>query len=143
MTKKLNLKVNGNDYEVTVGDLHSSPVTVNVNGKDFSVEFVEAGSTAAPSTLVSSFTPAPLPAKPAAPGAAVNLNAITAPMPGTILDIAVKPGDTVAVGTLICALEAMKMKNMIKSPRAGKVSCVEVSSGQKVGHGAVIIRFEE
>jgi glutaconyl-CoA/methylmalonyl-CoA decarboxylase subunit gamma len=142
MSKKLNVKVNGNAYEVTVGDLNASPVNVSVNGKEYQVEFVEAASESA--TLTTQvFDAAPVTKATKAPAGAASSNAdvIAAPMPGTILDISVKPGDDVAVGTIICALEAMKMKNMIRSPRAGKVASVEVTAGQKVGFGAVIIRF--
>jgi propionyl-CoA carboxylase alpha chain len=47
----------------------------------------------------------------------------------------------VAVGDVVCALEAMKMKNLIRSPREGTVASIEVSEGQRVPFGAVIIRF--
>jgi biotin carboxyl carrier protein len=62
-------------------------------------------------------------------------------MPGVIMDITVKPGDKVAAGDIVCALEAMKMKNMIRSQREGTVASVEVSEGQRVPFGAVILRF--
>ncbi len=144
MSKKITVKVNGNPYEVEVGDVSASPVSVSVNGKDYSIEFddvqsvaspVKAGPVAAPVSVKT----APVPAATAAP--AEGADVLTAPMPGTILDITVKPGDSVSAGQTICALEAMKMKNMIKSPRAGKVASVEVTAGQKVPFGAVIIRF--
>ena len=66
---------------------------------------------------------------------------IEAPMPGIILDVKVAKGSTVKRGQVLFILEAMKMKNMIRSPREGTVASVEVTSGQKVGFGAVIIRF--
>lgn len=142
MSKKLTVKVNGNPYEVEVGDVNVSPVSVSVNGKDFSIEFEDATPALAP---VKSEPAAPLVKKaspaPAAAAEAANADVLSAPMPGTIVDIAVKAGDSVAAGQTICALEAMKMKNMIKSPRAGKVASVEVSAGEKVAFGAVIIRF--
>jgi biotin carboxyl carrier protein len=62
-------------------------------------------------------------------------------MPGVILDIAVRAGDSVNAGDVVFALEAMKMKNLIRSPRTGTVASVEVSEGQRVPFGAVIIRF--
>jgi Acetyl/propionyl-CoA carboxylase, alpha subunit len=139
MGKKLVVKVNGNSYEVELGNLTCSPATVFVNGKPYEVEIDEAGVPAvelAAPTAVS--TPVPQAAV-AAPIA--NANELTAPMPGKILDIAVKPGDKVAVGQPICALEAMKMKNIIRSPRVGVVASVEVVDGQKVPYGAIIIRY--
>jgi biotin carboxyl carrier protein len=141
MSKKLNVKVNGNTYEVAVGDLESSPVAVTVNGNEYQVELSEIASETTSVNTQFEVAPVAKAEKAAAPATAVNTNAITAPMPGTILDISVKAGDEISVGTVVCALEAMKMKNMIKSPRAGKVASVEVTTGQKVGFGAVIIRF--
>jgi biotin carboxyl carrier protein len=64
-------------------------------------------------------------------------------MPGVILEIAVKPGDTVARGQQVAVLEAMKMNNSIRSPRAGTVAEVCVGAGQAVGHGDAILRFRE
>jgi biotin carboxyl carrier protein len=59
-------------------------------------------------------------------------------MPGTILDIAAKPGDVVQQGDTLCNLEAMKMKSPIRSPVAGTVAQVLISEGQNVGHGDVL-----
>ena len=68
---------------------------------------------------------------------------LSAPMPGVVLAIAVKPGDTVARGQEVAVLEAMKMQNSIKSPRAGTIAEVCVAAGQAVGHGDAIVRFAE
>lgn len=77
--------------------------------------------------------------KPAAGGAA----SLNAPMPGVIIEIAVKVGDTVTRGQLVAILDAMKMHNNIRSPRAGTIHEVCVDAGQAVGHGDTIVRFEE
>jgi biotin carboxyl carrier protein len=66
---------------------------------------------------------------------------LTAPMPGVILDIAVKPGDKVAYGGMLCALEAMKMKNAIRANHELVIASVEVQEGQKVAYGDVLFRF--
>ena len=63
-------------------------------------------------------------------------------MPGTILSVQVSAGDAVAVGQELCVLEAMKMKNSIKSPRDGVISSVGVHEGQNVAHGTLLIEFE-
>jgi biotin carboxyl carrier protein len=68
---------------------------------------------------------------------------LSAPMPGVILEISVKSGDTVARGQQIAVLEAMKMQNSIKSPRAGTIAEVCINAGQAVGHGDAIVRFQE
>ena len=82
--------------------------------------------------------PAPKPApRPAGGGA----GALVAPMPGVILDVSVKPGDTVTRGQEVAVLEAMKMQNSVKSPRDGTIAEVCVVAGQAVGHGDAIVRF--
>jgi biotin carboxyl carrier protein len=58
------------------------------------------------------------------------------------LDMSVKAGDKVTRGQLICALEAMKMKNAIKSSIDGVIASVNVVSGQKVAYNDVIVSYE-
>ena len=147
MSKKLTVKVNGNDYEVEVSDLSKNPVAVTVNGKDYEVEIGETKAAAAPAAQVAKPAPAPVARKaPApvavAPAAGAGDDVIIAPMPGKIVDIPVKPGDKVTVNQPVCALEAMKMKNIIRSAREGVVASVEVTVGQKVPYGAVLVRLE-
>jgi biotin carboxyl carrier protein len=64
-------------------------------------------------------------------------------MPGVIIEIDVKVGDTVRRGQLVAILDAMKMHNHIRAPRAGTIREVCVDAGQAVGHGDPIVRFEE
>ncbi len=66
---------------------------------------------------------------------------LTAPMPGTILSVGVKPGDMVCRGQPLLILEAMKMKNSIKSPRDGVIAEVLAQPGQAVGYGCPLLRF--
>jgi biotin carboxyl carrier protein len=139
MSKKLQVKVNGKAFDVEVDDVARDVVNVTVNGTAYEVEFEKAGKPA-------KAAPVATPAKPAesAKGGSVpasTSNTIIAPMPGVIMDIAVKPGDKVVPKQPICALEAMKMKNIIRSTREGVVASVEVTDGQRVPYGTVIIRF--
>lgn len=69
-------------------------------------------------------------------------NDISAPMPGLILDIMVKEGDTINAGDSILILEAMKMENVIKSEGAGIVKSVNNKIGETVEKGRVIIELE-
>ena len=61
------------------------------------------------------------------------------PLPGVILDIRIKEGDTVAVGQTLVVLEAMKMENNIDSDRAGVVKSIKVNRGDSVLEGDVLI----
>jgi biotin carboxyl carrier protein len=64
-------------------------------------------------------------------------------MPGVILEVSVAEGDSVERGQPVATLEAMKMNNVIRSPRAGTIAEVCVAAGQAVGHGDPIVRFRE
>ena len=106
---------------------------ITVNGKAYDVAVEEVGGSA---------VAAPAAAAPAAPAPAAAPVAdgtkVTAPMPGTILDIKVAVGDTVKSGQAICVLEAMKMENDVNAPCDGKVLSVNTTKGSAVETGAVL-----
>ena len=85
---------------------------------------------------------APAPAAPAAPAASAEGAAVTAPMPGTILKVNVKNGDTVKKGDVLMVLEAMKMENEIMAAADGVVAGVSVSEGATVEAGAVLCTLQ-
>lgn len=63
---------------------------------------------------------------------------MSAPMPGVIIEVCVKPGDTVERGQKVAVLDAMKMHNLIGATRAGTIAEVYVTEGQSVNHGDAI-----
>ena len=125
---------------------------VTLNGRTYEVE-VEAGK----AMLLDEYeaiAPAPAAAAPAAPAAAPAAaaptapaapaitgagQAVTAPMPGTILKVNVQNGQAVKAGTVLCVLEAMKMENEILAPKDGTVTQVAVSKGSSVDTGAPLV----
>ena len=117
--KKYNITVNGNTYEVYVeeADASSAPVAAPV---------------AAPAA------PAAKTATPKAAPAASGANKVTAPMPGTVLQVKVSQGQSVKKGDVICVLEAMKMENDIPAPCDGVVASVNVQKGASVAAGDVL-----
>jgi len=66
---------------------------------------------------------------------------MTAPLPGTVTEVFVKAGDQIEAGQVILVIEAMKMKNSIRSIRAGRIAEVLVSPGQTVAHKQILVRF--
>ncbi|MDL1912403.1 biotin/lipoyl-binding protein [Chloroflexi bacterium CFX6] len=72
-----------------------------------------------------------------------NVNELTAPLPGTVVEVFVREGDEIEAGQVVVIIEAMKMKNSIRSTRAGKVAEVLVSAGMTVKHKQALVRFEE
>ncbi|HWZ99058.1 MAG TPA: biotin/lipoyl-containing protein [Candidatus Dormibacteraeota bacterium] len=63
---------------------------------------------------------------------------ITAPMPGKIVRILAKPGESVEIGQGLLVVEAMKMQNEIRSPKSGRVEKLFVKEGQAVNAGEVL-----
>jgi acetyl-CoA/propionyl-CoA carboxylase biotin carboxyl carrier protein len=78
----------------------------------------------------------------AAGPAVVSEGAVTAIMPGKIIRLLVAEGDEVAEGDVVCILEAMKMENELKAPRAGTVAALYVEPGRDVEAGTVLAEIE-
>lgn len=67
---------------------------------------------------------------------------VYAPMPGIILEVHVKEGDSVSQGDYLCVLEAMKMENALTAPRDGIIKSANISEGDTVDKGKLLIEFE-
>lgn len=76
-------------------------------------------------------------------GAAASGDAVTSPMQGTIVKVAVAEGDEVAEGDVIVVLEAMKMEQPLKAHKAGTVTGLEAEVGATVTNGAVICELKD
>lgn len=122
---------------------------VTINNKTYEVE-VERGEAnllatyeaVAPVASVAAAAPTPVAAAsaPAAPNVqAVAGEALTAPMPGTIISVLKKVGDKVAEGEVVCILEAMKMENEVVAAIAGTVGQVLVAKGSVVKTGDPLV----
>jgi len=71
-----------------------------------------------------------------------EVNEVKAPMPGLVFDIMVNEGDEVALDDPLMILEAMKMENIIKSPKDGKIKSILVNKTASVEKNAILIEFE-
>ena len=126
---KYKITLNGRTYEVEVEA-----------GKAMLLDEYEAVAPAAPAAAAPVAAPAAPAAAPAvAPVVTGSGEAVKAPMPGTILKVNVKNGDTVKSGTVLVVLEAMKMENEILAPKDGTVTQVAVSKGSSVDTGAPLV----
>ena len=88
---------------------------------------------------------APAVSAPAAAAAAAPVGsgeAVTAPMPGNILDVKVKAGDAVKTGQILVVLEAMKMENEILAPKDGTITQVATQKGATVDTGAPLLHLQ-
>jgi biotin carboxyl carrier protein len=143
--KTYRFKINGNGYEVAINSVEGQTASVTVNGTPYTVELEEAP--AAPVQVVP-VQAAPVqaaavqsaPAQPAASAPASGAGkAVTSPLPGVIIAIKVNVGDVVKAGQEVAVLEAMKMENSIEATHDGTVTAINVSKGDSVLEGAVIV----
>lgn len=145
-TYKLN--INDTKYEVEVKSFNLKTATLRINGKTLEVNVEEVVSATpalgAPAARKATAPAAASTARVAnAPGPApAGGDGVKAPIPGAILSIAVKEGDTIEAGQLILVMEAMKMENQIKSTRAGKITKLCVQPGDAVAQGQDLVLLE-
>ena len=136
--KEYKYKINGNVYNVVIGDIEDNIAHVEVNGTHYNVEMEKKQKAAAP---IARPRPAVVAAKPAAKPAAAK-GGVKSPLPGVILDIKVKEGDVVKKGQTVIILEAMKMENSINADRDGKITAIKVSKGESVLEGTDLVIIE-
>lgn len=155
---KVHVRIGEETFEVEVGDVSERPVVALVDGLRFEVwpEGAVAPAEGIVVTPATQATPEPRPAAPgrgqaASPGLAAapcssaepgDGRSVRAPIPGVIDSISVRAGDGVARGQDLLVLEAMKMKNVIRAPRAGTIAAVHVSLGQHVKHGDPLVDLQ-
>ena len=144
--KEYKYKINGNLYNVVIGDIEENIAHVEVNGTHYTVEMEKKPKSApAPKPVV---RPVAKPAAAAAPAAAAPAakpaaggakSGVKSPLPGVILDIKVNVGDEVKKGQTLIILEAMKMENSINADKDGKIAAINVSKGESVLEGTDLV----
>jgi biotin carboxyl carrier protein len=149
-TMKINVKVGERNFEVEIEDLNARPIVAVVDGERFEVMPEDGGQTEARaerSRNVKKEAGAPvereLPAVGVSAPSVGDSRSLSAPLPGTVVEVFVKQGDQIETGQVVLVIEAMKMKNSIRSMRAGTVGEVLVSAGQTVAHKQALIRFAD
>jgi biotin carboxyl carrier protein len=135
---KYTVKIDDKSYEVEIEDLLVRPIIAHVDGERFEVHPENEGKSEGWKEA-KNIQPSEMPKASVDP---VGLsNELTAPLPGTIVELFVRPNDEVEIGKIVLIIEAMKMKNSIRSTRAGTVAEVLVSTGQTVMHKQPLVRF--
>lgn len=140
--RTIRVKVGERWYTVEVADLSTSPVQVTVDGETFYVEVEDLPRTERTSRQ---------PARPRAPRsgpsqvrrpAPLSEKLIRSPMPGKIMAVNVRPGDTVSAGQEVCVVEAMKMEQSVRAPQDGVIKAVHIQPLQQVGTEDPLVELE-
>jgi biotin carboxyl carrier protein len=145
--KKFKFTINGNQYDTEITNVDENNAEVIVNGVKYNVEVQISTQAAKTPKLVRSVSvPStdvhPAVAKTRSPSAPKGGGNIQSPIPGVILDVLVKVGDTVNVGQKLLVLEAMKMENNIESDKSGRVAAILKQKGDSVMEGDILIVIE-
>ncbi|NOH01971.1 MAG: biotin/lipoyl-binding protein [Chloroflexi bacterium] len=145
---KYKLTVNNQTHEVEIENINARPVVALVDGQRFEIQPEAADQPkvqkeAGGKMEEKPYRPGPAPSVAPSPNPALSGNTLTAPLPGTVVNIFVKPGDKVEAGQVILIIEAMKMKNSIRSLYSGTIRDVLVSEGQSVAHKQALIKFAD
>ncbi len=146
--KKFKFTINGNIYETEIVSFEDNMAEVEINGTSYAVEIDTqtktpktpklVRTTVAPSTDVH-----PSQTKTASPNAPKGGGTIKSPLPGVILELFVKEGDTVKIGQKVLMLEAMKMENIIEADKDGRVISIKKNKGDSVMEGDVLVTIGE
>jgi biotin carboxyl carrier protein len=144
--KKYKFTIHGNVYDVSILNVEDNLIDLEVNGSFYQVE---VDKTIQPvktpklvrQRLVPDTETTPSVGTGAKGPVATAAGKIKSPLPGTVLSILVKAGDSVKVGQKLMVLEAMKMENNIDSDKDGKITAIKVNPGQSVMEGDVLIEI--
>ncbi|MGK9475471.1 acetyl-CoA carboxylase biotin carboxyl carrier protein [Melioribacter sp. OK-6-Me] len=144
--RKFKFTINGNNYDVEILSFEDNIAELEVNGTRYHVELEKklqtpktpklVRSTAAPSTDIDVSTK-----KTSKPTEKKGTGFVKSPLPGVILSVHVKEGDSVKIGDKLIILEAMKMENNINSDKEGKVISIKVKPGDSVLEGDILVEI--
>jgi biotin carboxyl carrier protein len=138
--KRYRVNIGGETYEVEVEDARVRPVVARIGDETFLVDVDadgnvdrQASAPPAPAAKTTRVT-APLPAQ-------RGRDTLPAPLPGVVTAVAVVAGQAVERGDPLLTIEAMKMFNVIRSPRAGTIAAVHVADKAQVSQGDILVTF--
>jgi glutaconyl-CoA/methylmalonyl-CoA decarboxylase subunit gamma len=142
--KTYKFSISGNDYEVEILKMEGSHAEIEVNGTLYHVEVERRKVESKTPILVRSVIQNPEGSHEIkkADQPKSNLHQVKAPLPGTIMQIFVKPGDNVKRNDKLLVYEAMKMENNLVAEKEGTVKAVKVNTGDNVMQGDVLFEME-
>lgn len=139
--KKFKFTISGNQYDVQINDIEDNIADLEVNGTQYKVEIHQEVKKIAKTPKLVRKPVQKAPGEGEIQKKSAKAKAIKAPLPGTILSIAAKEGDTVTKGQTLMVMEAMKMENSIMAEADGTVAAIKVSAGQSVLQDDVLVEI--
>ncbi|MDH6533690.1 acetyl-CoA carboxylase biotin carboxyl carrier protein subunit [Parabacteroides sp. 52] len=139
--KSFKYTINGTVYKVHINSVVEDMADVEVNGMPYKVKMEKPAKKQVvtlkrPAQAPTTSSGAPVVSRPAASATA---GAVRSPLPGVILDMKCKVGDTVKRGQTLLILEAMKMENSINADRDGSIIEIKVNKGDSVLENAELV----
>lgn len=138
--KKFKFTIQGNEYEVEVLSYEDQLARVEVNGTRYEVEVHKQVVQPKTPVLIRQEVPAPTRSETKI-RKSIGASQVKAPLPGNIMQIYVRNGDSVKKGEKLLMYEAMKMENSILAERDGTVSAIKVQAGDSVLEGDVLMEL--
>ena len=147
--KKFKFIIDGASYSVNVKSVEGNQAEIEVNGKNYSVGLEQEVNTLKTPILVRkevvtkpgenkiTAKAAPMP-----PSDKPSANGVKAPLPGSIIRVVAKVGDSVKEGDLLLIMESMKMENNILSEKNGVIKRINVEAGQAVMQDDILMELE-
>lgn len=134
--KTFKFTIDANKYEIAVNGVENDVVNLTLNGKNYAVMYEREEEEIVPiKPLQAAAKAETAPAKPKA-------NIITSPLPGTILSVDAKVGQSVKCGETVVVLESMKMENNIMIEKDGVIKAISVEAGQNIMQGEPLFELE-
>ncbi len=136
--KNFSFKIRGHKYDVEINKQDGKTIELEINGSNYKVELEKEIQTKKTPTLVRQAVKTTKSIKQEEESTSFK---VKCPLPGNIIAINVKEGDTIKVGDNLFVYEAMKMENVLVSEKAGTISKIVANIGDAVLQDQVIIEI--
>jgi len=135
----LRILVDGTPFEVQVAEEAPGRFRIEVGGRAFTLHGAVDGRTLHFSWQGRAYR---LTRESGQAGRGPQSGEVEAPMPGRVVSLLVRPGEDVAEGQGLVVIEAMKMENVLRAPRTGRVRAVRAAVGERVEPGRILVEID-
>ena len=141
--RRLRVRINGEWYDVEIGDVYQSPVEVQVDGETYMVELEAAVRGGEPRPRSARRAAKPKEEQPGLRGILQgDDNLVRCPLPGRVVSVSVVKGQIMSPGDQICILESMKMEQSVRMAHTGVAKGVKIKKDQSVKAGDALLELQ-